>query len=206
MDGSRETVQMNDPFAEGGPPSTVEIFEQIGTDTAGTACFAPVVERWEALSREAGSEGADALANDQAFWLDSWPEFAGRISIVEPLDGGRDFRYAIYAGAIVDAGGVDMTGRLVSEFPYPDFRHAILQSHRAAFLKQKPEIWRFRHVWRETTYDYCTIYLPVRRVQDGSIRLHTIIVNTDPMRRRLYTARFATGNAVLAPEDLLQQS
>ena len=98
-----------------------------------------------------------------------------------------------------------MTGRLVSEFPYPDFRDAVLQSHRNAIEKQTPEIWRFRHVWRGATYDYCTLYLPVRRAHDGSIRLHTIIVNTDLERRRLYSARFATGSAVLAPEDLLQQ-
>lgn len=112
----------------------------------------------------------------------------GRISIVDPIDDAQDFRYAIYAGAIVHAGGVDMTGRLLSEFPYPDFRGAIQQSHRESFLERWPKIWRFRHIWRETTYDYCTLYLPVRRVQDGSIRLHTIIVNTDPRRRRLYTA------------------
>ena len=205
MDGSRETVQMNHPVAEEAASSTVELFEQIGTDTPGTACFAPVLERWLALSKEANYEGAGAIPRDQAFWLDSWPEFAGRISIVDRVDDGQDFRYAIYAGAIVHAGGVDMTGRLVSEFPYQDFRDAVLQSHRNAIEKQTPEIWRFRHVWRGASYDYCTLYLPVRRAHDGSIRLHTIIVNTDPERRRLYSARFATGSAVLAPEDLLQQ-
>lgn len=198
-------IQRIDPVTEGAAPSTVELFEQVGTDTPGTACFAPVVERWWALSMEAQSEGAGGLPSDQAFWLDSWPEFGGRISIVDPVADGRDFRYVIYAGAIVDAGGVDMTGRLVSEFPYADFRNAILQSYGSAYLERKPAIWRFRHIWRGASYDYCTLYLPVRRAHDGSIRLHTIIVNTDPERRRLYSARFATGSAVLAPEDLLQQ-
>lgn len=192
---------MIDSASGGAGAATVEIFQQVEADLPGTACFAPVVERWWALSEETGT-----LPDDQAFWPDSWPEFVGRISIVEPIDDGQDFRYAIYAGAIVDAGGVDMTGRLVSEFPYDDLRNAIRQSHSNALMNLCPAIWRYRHLWRGTSFDYCTLYLPVRRARDGSTRLHTIIVNTDPKRRRRYAARFASGSPDLTPEALLQQS
>jgi hypothetical protein len=181
--------------------TTIEIFEEVGPDLPGTTCFKPVIAHWETLS-----EGADIIPPGQAFGPDSWSEFLGRISVLDPIDDGRDFRYAIHAGAIVHAGGVDMTGRHVSEFPYADFRDSVLHSHRTVFEARKPAIWRFRHIWRAKTYDYCTLYLPVRKSGDGSIRLHTIIVNTDPSRRRLYTARFVSGQTNLSPEDLLRYS
>lgn len=40
----------------------------------------------------------------------------GNLMILEPIDGGEDFRYRLYGTAIAEVAGFDMTGRRVSDF------------------------------------------------------------------------------------------
>ncbi|MEC9347003.1 MAG: hypothetical protein VYB54_12315 [Pseudomonadota bacterium] len=169
----------------------------MGTDLPGTACFAPVIDTWHLLAGDGGE-----LPPDRSFWADRLTDFAGRISVLLPEDDGRDFFYVIYAGAIVDAGGVDMTGFRVSDFPFAGVREALSRCYRSTLRHGVPEIWRTRHDWRGQLYDYCLLVLPVRHVSSGRTRLHVLIVNTDPRRRRLYKAGFLPGREILKPDDL----
>lgn len=175
----------------------VDICEPVDADTPATACFAPVVRRWHLLAGQVGD-----LPADRDFWADSLDEFAGRISVLEAGDDGSDFRYVIHAGAIVHAGGVDMTGYRVSDHPFEGVRAALLRIYRSTFRRRAPESWRLRHEWRGQHYDYCLLQLPVRHRSTGAIRIHTIIVNTDPGRRRLYKAGFFPGREILRPDEI----
>jgi len=175
---------------------TIEIAEEIGTDHPGTRCLAPLVTRWEEIAKETGD-----LPSSDHFMMDSLGEFAGRLSVVEPV-GADDFRYVIYAGAVANVGGVDMGDRRVSDFPYADLRAWFRTVYRRVMEERRPKICRLRHDWRGTVYDYCTLNLPVLRASTGKVRIHTVLVNTDPARRKLYQSQFVTGQSLETPEDI----
>jgi hypothetical protein len=63
----------------------------------------------------------------------------GYINLVEPVEGGRDFRYRIFGTYITAVTGCDMTGRLLSELP--DCRNVVdyaLASYRAVLARRLP--------------------------------------------------------------------
>ncbi|GAB4182457.1 MAG: hypothetical protein OHK0024_21870 [Thalassobaculales bacterium] len=71
-----------------------------------------LVERW----RRAAEGGrlptrADFDPIDLRFCL-------GNLALVEPLPGGRDFRYRVFGSALAAMLGMDLTGRLVSDLPH----------------------------------------------------------------------------------------
>lgn len=162
-----------------------------------TKCFSSVVERWKKLGVQ-----ASGLPSSRDFQPDHLTDFPSRVSVIEPLDDGRDFRYIIYAAAIVDAGGVDMTGYCLSDFPDEAFSVAVMRNVRLVLNDRQPGIWRYRHDWMERQYDYCCLYVPLRNGENDDIRIYSIIVNTDPDRRQLYTGRFENTRKAVKPDQL----
>jgi len=63
----------------------------------------------------------------------------GYVNVVEPVDGGRDFRFRIFGTFVAAVTGRDLTGRLVSQIPASDYvvDHA-LACYRAAFARRLP--------------------------------------------------------------------
>lgn len=178
------------------PPISVEMSDK----EAATQCFAPVVERWCSLNRR--NEG---LPNCRDFQQDNLEDFPSRVSVMEPIDGGRDFRFVIYAGAIIEAGGVDMTGYCLSDLHVEALRDAMIRNVQLVMTKKTTGIWRYRHGWKESTFDYCCLYLPLQYGDEDGIRIHSVIVNTDPSRRQMYKGRFEKTRHAVKPDQFKHQ-
>lgn len=62
--------------------------------------------------------GASSLPHERQFDLGNLePSVAGHVMLLEPVDGGRDFRYAFYGERLARISHIDMTGRRLSEHP-----------------------------------------------------------------------------------------
>ncbi|MBL8705981.1 MAG: hypothetical protein JNM30_14115 [Rhodospirillales bacterium] len=61
----------------------------------------------------------------------------GNLMILDPVDGGRDFRYRLYGSAIVSHCDFDLTGRLVSSFSSKTGTF-FLESYRTCLSTLKP--------------------------------------------------------------------
>ena len=161
-----------------------------------TECFVPVIRKWQTLYSLSGH-----LPSSREFQPDHLKEFPSRISVIEPVRGGEDFRYVIYAAAVVHAGGVDMTGYHVSDFFDEKLRTAVTKNLRAVLSDEEPRIWRYRHNWKDRSYDYCSLYIPLVHGAEKRFRIHSIIVNTDPTRRQLYSGRFEHTRMAVKPDQ-----
>jgi hypothetical protein len=85
----------------------------------------------------------------------------GYLMVLDPLDGGRDFRYRLYGSAIARISGLDMTGRKTSEHPassyVAEFNIAI---NRAALKARVPIYSTRRPVGAELTTRWHRLSLP----------------------------------------------
>ncbi len=63
----------------------------------------------------------------------------GYVNVVEPVDGGRDFRFRIFGTFVAAVTGCDLTGQLLSQMPASDYvvDHA-LACYRAAHARRLP--------------------------------------------------------------------
>jgi len=63
----------------------------------------------------------------------------GYIMLIDPVDGGRDFRYRLYGSTITFVSGFDMTGRLLTEHPSSTYNvEYSLAVYRACLERQEP--------------------------------------------------------------------
>lgn len=70
----------------------------------------------------------------------------GYMTVLEPIDGGRDFRYRLHGGALARMIGIDMTGRRLSE--HPNHVHAaefVIALFRAVRRRRRP-LFSVRHL------------------------------------------------------------
>ena len=76
------------------------------------------------------------------------------LMLLEPVDGGADFRYLAYGSSIAESFGTDMTGRLTSEFGghiatfFLGLYRAVLQQKACAYSEHEPPRNVFVRVWQ----------------------------------------------------------
>jgi hypothetical protein len=69
----------------------------------------------------------------------------GYVMLLDPVEGGRDFRYRLYGSLIASVSGFDMTGKLLSEHPAKSYVTEFgLASYRAAVQRGEP-VYTERH-------------------------------------------------------------
>ncbi|MEQ8817938.1 MAG: PAS domain-containing protein [Thalassobaculum sp.] len=145
----------------------------------------PLVARW----RRARSGDPGRLPPRDAFSPETLGGLLGRISLLEPVDGGRDFRFRIHAGIAADVGGIELGGKLVGEMPYPAYREAIVALFAAALEAEEPRFGRMRINWFGTIYDYVDLALPLLdRTRDVPMVL-SVMLHYD-VTRPTYVSRF----------------
>jgi len=114
-----------------------------------------VLEHWRALSQ--GAAAPPVVALDPGGLRPA----LGYLMLVEPLDGGADFRYRLYGSLIATVSGRDMTGKLVSQ--YPAGTHVVdfsLAGYRAVYRRKEP-LYTFRRPARaEFTRAWERLVLP----------------------------------------------
>ncbi len=111
----------------------------------------------------------------------AFPEAVGHIHVVQPNADYSDFKYRVFATAVSEIGGLDMTGRWFSESPVESWRFYHRQLTAAAKL-QTP-------VYSENDADYqtsvlikwCRLLLPMVDA-DGTV--DRILVAIVPVDRR----------------------
>ncbi|MEQ9133568.1 MAG: PAS domain-containing protein [Thalassobaculum sp.] len=62
----------------------------------------------------------------------------GYLMLLEPIDGGADFRYRVYGTAIAEYAGLEMTGRTVWDLPSPRVAAFFLATYQAVCRKRRP--------------------------------------------------------------------
>ena len=85
----------------------------------------------------------------------------GYLMLIDPIEGGRDFRYRLYGSLLATVSGADLTGRTVSEHwastYVVDFS---LATYRAVYLRGEP-LYTLRHPARaEYTRSWERLILP----------------------------------------------
>ena len=145
----------------------------------------PLVERW----RRARSGDPARLPPREDFAPETLGGLLGRVSLLEPLDGGRDFRFRIHAGIAADVGGLELDGKLVGEMPYPDYREAIIRLYSAALQAEAPLFARMRINWFGRVFDYANAVLPLLDGARGVPTILSVMLHYD-VTRPAYVSRF----------------
>lgn len=101
----------------------------------------------------------------------------GLVMLLEPVDGGRDFRYRVYGTGIAERSGIDVTGQTVgaiAENPLPDY---FLASYRACL--SRPEPLHIQHVPPDRVHveHWDRLILPL---DDGQGQVSRLIVGNVP--------------------------
>jgi hypothetical protein len=116
----------------------------------------------------------------------------GDLHMFEVVDGGKDFRYRIYATNIAIDAGREMTGKLMSETPEPHLRAIGLACYdevrRAAvpYLIQRPTV-----IKTALGYDTIRDYLVLPLSDDGTVVDRLLVLNDSRARER------ATSSAIV---------
>lgn len=131
---------------------------------------------WRQRSRDGDlplSEAIDALALRSAL---------GFVMLLEPVDGGADFRYRVYGSAIAARSGLELTGKLVSAVPAPLVAAYFLATYRAVLVRRCPLLARHttHHDIQVTQWD--RLILPF---VDRDERVHRLLVGNIPGERTL---------------------
>jgi hypothetical protein len=111
----------------------------------------------------------------------------GRVGVLEPVDGGRDFRYRLFGTIMAAVSGFDLTGKLLST--HPSSAHVVtltLALYRATLAKQAPVLSSYAPVARYVAF-WERLMLPFAGA-DGSV------------------ARILTGNAAFDRDGRQLQS
>jgi len=146
-----------DPRRIHSEPEGLLLTEPCPADHPNLESVRSLLDRWHAV--RAGKP--DRLPRREAFSPETLGRLLGRISLLEPIDGGLDFRFRIHAGIAADVGGIDLGGKRVGEMPYPDYREAIIRLFVAAIETQTPQLQRIRINWFGTIYDYIDVAVPL---------------------------------------------
>jgi hypothetical protein len=69
----------------------------------------------------------------------------GYMMLLEPVEGGRDFRYRLYGGELARISGFDMTGQCLSDHPVSSYAAEFgIAIYRAAMRRRRP-LYTVRH-------------------------------------------------------------
>jgi hypothetical protein len=159
--------------------------EEIDATHPGLAPVADIVMRWWS------AKPPDGLPPRSAFPADEWGDLFGMISVVEPVDGGRDFRYRIHAGTVATIAGLDLTGKFLSDLPYADYREELIRLSAEVMENGEPGFRRMKIMWMGSEYDYVRVALPVI-ADDLGTQVISAFLHTDPEKPK-YQSRFVSG-------------
>lgn len=186
----------NPPDAAADEPEGLLLAEPCDAGHPGLRPAVFLVERW----LEARRAEPDRLPSRDLFAPERLGNLIGRISLLEPVDGGRDFRYRIHAGIAADVAGLDLNGKHVSDLPYDAYREAVLGQYRSALASGDLRFDRIRLNWFGTIYDYVRVTMPVADPSSRMPLILSVIMHTDPRRPR-YVSRFRPAVIDAASED-----
>jgi len=170
-----------------GRNSSILLSEAVEPDHPAFDMAREIVTRWWRNKPE------DDLPPRSVFPAEGWGAVFGRVSILEPLDGGRDFRYRLHSGTAAAVGGRDLTGTLVSEMPYEDYAEELIRQFSQALESGEPGFHRLKIEWNDTVFDYSRVALPVR-TDDGEVQVLSVILHTDPLKDP-YRSRFMSARS-----------
>ena len=86
----------------------------------------------------------------------------GFIVLTDVVEGGLDFRFRLYGSTVAAVSGFDLTGRLVSEHPAPDYVRAFyLALYRAAYRRGEPLSTSHRPPLAVHTHAWHRLMLPL---------------------------------------------
>ena len=192
-----EQAEPTDPRRARGEPEGLLLVEPCPEDhpSVGPARF--LLERWRAA--RAGDPGR--LPSREAFSPESLGRLLGRVSLLEPLAGGRDFRFRVHAGIAADVGGIDLAGKRVGEMPYPDYSRAIIRAFATAIETEAPQIQRLRLNWFGTVYDYTDVVLPLLDEARETQAVLSIMLHYD-VDRPAYVSRYRPASVDPARDTL----
>jgi hypothetical protein len=105
----------------------------------------------------------------------------GHIILLDPVDGGRDFRFRVYGTAIVAVSGFDLSRRLLSEHPASGYVvEFTIAATRAAMRRRLPLFSTRRPVGAQDTRKWLRLAIPfadaagaVARLLVGTVALRT---------------------------------
>ncbi len=63
----------------------------------------------------------------------------GNLSILDVIDGGRDFMFRLYGSVLAQAVGFDMTGKSASDYP-GGRQNVLIESYRAVLAARRPQL------------------------------------------------------------------
>lgn len=96
----------------------------------------------------------------------------GYVMLLDPVDGGRDFRYRLYGSFIAGVSGRDMTGKLVSTYPVELATvEYMLALYRAVLTRKMPVMAVHRPLGARTTKAWHRLILPLGDEAGGVGRL-----------------------------------
>ncbi len=99
----------------------------------------------------------------------------GRVSVVEPVENGRDFRYRLFGTIMAAVSGFDHTGKLLSD--HPSSTHVVtftLAVYRAALIRQAPvlssyaPVARYAAAWERLMLPFAASDGSVTRILTGN--------------------------------------
>lgn len=98
----------------------------------------------------------------------------GHLLLLEVIDGGRDFRYVVFASEIMRVWGRDMHQRRVSDFP-DDISGVFLEMYRRVMRERVPYFTRIEGAHGDSAGSYDRLVLPLGDDGESVDRLMTAI-------------------------------
>jgi hypothetical protein len=133
-----------------------------------------LLEHWRALA------GGQAMPSVSALDPQALRPVLGYVLLVDPINGGADFRYRLYGSLVASVSGRDMTGKRVSEHhASPHVVDFSLAGYRAVYRRPAP-LYTLRHPARALyTRAWERLVLPLVDATGGVGRLLVGNVPTD---------------------------
>lgn len=97
--------------------------------------LAQLLEHWRALAGGRDLPPAEAIDPAALIFILGW------LMIIDPLDGGADFKYRLYGSSIAEVTGRDLTGCKISD-SFPEFAAFTSEIYRNAMRDRRPVLTR----------------------------------------------------------------
>jgi hypothetical protein len=97
--------------------------------------LAQLLDHWRGITGTADLPPAEAIDPAALVFILGW------LMIMDPLDGGSDFKYRLYGSRIAELTGRDLTGCKVSD-SFPDFAAFTSEIYRSAMQTRRPVLTR----------------------------------------------------------------
>lgn len=106
--------------------------------------------------------GASNVPSRESFDFDDFLPWMGRVSIMEVLTGGADFRYRLYGTTLAEVMGEDLTGKYVRNITRPDGDRYLRRLQEIA-TRRNPLVFSGECFWRarNITLRYEEVLCPV---------------------------------------------